>query len=846
MEKILDYKFKRERKTFYEGAHYYKSLEDEAWKQKCRILLETFFSKTGKFSGVITFPDTSLTARGKPWENVINTLKDWCKISNSGQAKNSLGDATGLILRNYDVKDHLKFCRVEDDDIKDFLTFNSFEKKIETIENIENFLVFNPSKKIIFIIRMVASHYYEQLKGGVFLCIDDVILLSFLLRDELKNSGVIVSGLVVYSGENTRSQSVCIDCDNFIVSSKIFDSVSNFDNLWEKIVDQQRFKRLASDLKATKKNDNVSCFESVAIKMVGYLAHLQFTMPETSENPVLPVNELEPVGNIYQAELLLDKYQMEIAYSDEKRVWLSGDYGTGKTVVALKKLELLDKGLKEEEVIYYVSFSGKSQLYLNVIEKYKTKEKVKVIKGGTSLSNIVNTKILPDEKKCNTKNIHLIVDEYDSQNLSKKESTRLYQIIQEQEQFKNSTVLIAAQPIQIDRIDYFTSPGKKKEYAQTKHILGRLKHIMKIFELKYVMRTTVQINDLIQLTKRYLNNKTNQYECERRNYSKSLPKLQKNPSKAINNTENKPTISDQNPSAEPSNSYNFVLGSSSTPSTHASPGNSQEIINLDELYKLTSTSGKKNKKNLQSAVTKYCYKCKSEIGHSINGPLPKLIKLRKSSDPYEQIVLIAFLLLEIIEIKSKKIAIIHFDETDPLWYKLLFKDKKFFPGVTVTEDFMEFSKIPGNVVLVNNYNFVKGLEFSKVLLILDSDEYHLKQYIPEVMARCMNDLAILVISKHKRNHNSETVADLVNHWEKINETGKRVLEMLSLKVCYGHTFKKHEHYKETHWKTDKGKYISYKIHKGHESYKGLSKEVQQLYQKSHLEERHVSEDAKAM
>lgn len=159
---------------------------------------------------------------------------------------------------------------------------------------------------------------------------------------------------------------------------------------------------------------------------------------------------------------------------------------------------------------------------------------------------------------------------------------------------------------------------------------------------------------------------------------------------------------------------------------------------------------------------------------------------------------------------------------------------------------MEFSKIPGNVVLVNNYNFVKGLEFSKVLLILDSDEYHLKQYTPEVMARCMNDLAILVISKHKRNHNSETVADLVNHWEKINETGKRVLEMLSLKVCYGHTFKKHEHYKETHWKTDKGKYISYKIHKGHESYKGLSKEVQQLYQKSHLEERHVSEDAKAM
>ena len=119
--------------------------------------------------------------------------------------------------------------------------------------------------------------------------------------------------------------------------------------------------------------------------------------------------------------MLLDRYQMEIAYSDNKRLLLTGNYGTGKSVVALKKLDLLYEDLKEKEMIYYVNFSKKGQLHLEVMEKNKTKEKVKVIKGGTSLSNIINSKILPEEQKNNTENVNLIVDEYDSQDLSKEE-----------------------------------------------------------------------------------------------------------------------------------------------------------------------------------------------------------------------------------------------------------------------------------------------------------------------------------------------------------------------------------------------------------------------------------------
>ena len=150
------------------------------------------------------------------------------------------------------------------------------------------------------------------------------------------------------------------------------------------------------------------------------------------------------------------------------------------------------------------------------------------------------------------------------------------------------------------------------------------------------------------------------------------------------------------------------------------------------------------------------------------------------------------------------------------------------------------------MVLVSNYNCVTGLEFSEVFLTLDADEYYLKQFIPEAMARCMNNLTILVRPKHKGNFKSNTVTDLAHHWQVFNETEKPVIEILSLKVCSSHTLKKHENYMETHCKTEKSKYTSYKIHKRCERFKDLSQTIQLLYRNLHLEEEEISKQAEAM
>ena len=86
---------------------------------------------------------------------------------------------------------------------------------------------------------------------------------------------------------------------------------------------------------------------------------------------------------------------------------------------------------------------------------------------------------MPEEGKNNTKNVHLIVDEYDSQDLSEEESENLYDILTNEEQFKHSTVLIAVQPLEIDRTDYFTTAGKKKNTRKQGTYLENLKKLWK-------------------------------------------------------------------------------------------------------------------------------------------------------------------------------------------------------------------------------------------------------------------------------------------------------------------------------------------------------------------------------
>ena len=684
---------------------------------------------------------------------------------------------------------------------------------------------------------MVNAQRSGELKNEVHLCIDEVNTVCLLLRDELKDSGVIVAGLVTYSGENAHSQS-CTHCRNFIVSCKIFNSVEEFVPFWTSLVKENISECLGKHLKIRGNIDTTKVFQAVGSKILGYLAHIQFEM---LEKPVLPV-ENSPSGNIKQAELLLDRYQMEIAYSDEKRILLHGNYGTGKTIVALKKIKLLCKCLKEKEVIYYVNFARKSRLDCAVRQIFKTNEKVRVLRGGFSLSHLVKTEILPKEAKNDSKNIHVIVDAYNSQSLTAKESKELYKIFTEKEQFKNSTLLIALQPIKIHRINCYNIAGKRQKYVDEQNAFSRLEKIMTEYQLKYVMRTTIEINALIEVTQNYLSEKSNQYihshqsnkisssdfKREKRksesspDYSRKWIRLSQNSSPISNPPSNiasgnsresssagarilskvlqkrrygdklisgKINLESSYQKSAPVVSSSSGIASIAAPSTATSQFSSSEIIDFDKSYQLTFTPHKKGEKNILKTVTKYSYTCDSKIGHNINGPLPLLIEFNKSYCPIHLMTLIAFFLKEVIHIELKRIAIIHFESANAPWLQQLLQLQSYFKGLTLTDDVEKYlNNTNENMVLVNSYATVTGLEFAEVLLILEKDEYCLKQYIPEAIARCKSNLSILVRHPWKKKNQSNTVDHLVHHWKKINNAKiknekKCILNLLKLGFC---------------------------------------------------------------
>ena len=146
----------------------------------------------------------------------------------------------------------------------------------------------------------------------------------------------------------------------------------------------------------------------------------------------------------------------------------------------------------------------------------------------------------------------------------------------------------------------------------------------------------------------------------------------------------------------------------------------------------------------------------------------------------------------------------------------------------------QFMKSSSNMILVGNYNCVKGLEFSEVLLVLDADEYHLKQFIPESIARCMSNLAILVRPKPKRNLKSGIVSELVDHWkesnyQEISKTGQSILTTLKLKFCSRHSSIENGNCKKTHCRKDTSKHTSYKTQKRSEWYRNLSAKIQHSF-----------------
>ena len=537
----------------------------------------------------------------------------------------------------------------------------------------------------------------------------------------------------------------------------------------------------------------------MATKLVGFLAHLQNS---TFDEIKIPIPKNSPEKEITETEVLLNRYQMDVVHSRQNRIFLTGSYGTGKSIIIGKKIENLLENLKVKEITYYINFEEKSHLDSIYRTRIKPSEKVKLIKCDSDLSHIIKYKVLPKEVGSGTKAIHLMVEEYDTQRLSITEAIELNNIFENQEQLKSSTIFIAAQPIEISRTVYKKDEGEEIEILELKPMLEELKNIH-FYNLNYVMRMTKQIHSLANITQKYLNNKSSQYtqNLESNDFSFSSPQAKKRKEFSIN------TSQDQHLHHRMRADY-------------------------DEYFSVLGTPNKEKSKHYQRFVTNYRYNLKSKIGHTISGDLPELFGLTELADRLQQIELIAFFLGSIMEINKKHVAIIHFESKYPHWLEQLLC-LKHFQGLTINFDAGEFikqhldqdkQKREIQEVLATDFRSVRGFEFSNVLLLLNENEYHCRHFIPEAMARCMSKLSILLVPCHKEFNQSGTVLTIVDEWEQINSHRPKnhILNIVKLEFC-----------SDQYCQNDGGIYSENErskcLHKSNRFYGNLHEEIQNLF-----------------
>lgn len=461
--------------TLYRGGARRHSIQLSEWKQESEKYFNRFFSK--RLKDVICVPQHG--------DLIMKTLEEWC---HNTQKQNRQG---ALIVQGFEFLKQLKFLKGT---IKNFVkTGNKYNQYIK-------YLVYNCSKNIIlFLLKSKDGHITESHEEEMRFCLLNVRLLINLYQDELTNSGIRVVGIVISNVETQNKKLKCKFCNIFVISVKLFENLSLFQSLWKKIS-----KWLNND-EADLNQSNFESFVLFSSKILSLMA--------CTNCPYLPNFTKSVTSQIEQAWLLLNPQQMDIVYCPCKFTILRGNFGTGKTTIIQKKLENLANVIQDDEVIYYFNYDRKSNASIcissfikNTCQNKNNKIQIRKNEFGLKLSGIFQ--LILDEVRSEIKSVHVFIDEYTGEDLIEREVEMLKENLKEKH-FKESNVLIAVQPIEKLRID--TLGNNSELYKSKGNLFHKLKSVFQIKELTYVMRTTVQINRIIELAQKYLRHKQNEF-----------------------------------------------------------------------------------------------------------------------------------------------------------------------------------------------------------------------------------------------------------------------------------------------------------------------------------------------
>ena len=437
---------------------------------------------------------------------------------------------------------------------------------------------------------------------------------------------------------------------------------------------------------------------------------------------------------------------------------------------------MIADNLSEKELLYYISYDSRSALLDEIqrsnpkIKIYPDKEEQKGAKLSDMIKEILKRSDMESQRNETNnkiqKKINLIIDEYDGEKLDRSEANALNSIINKgyRKIFQDAVILIIAQSMKKER--------RTKDNSIDSNRFDLLEQI-KRKTLTLVMRNSIQIHNLLEVTKEFLENVATRYELQEKPKIHLKQNTYGHQTKQENNSnKNKEGTATQ----QSSKSAVERFKDSETTLTGSVAQFGASYLELDEAFDYAGTPTAND--NYGSKIeNRFKYEKAKHIGHGAESKLPVVFQLYKYENKFQKIVSLAAI-FENMQIAracaNSKHVLLHFNVNNDI-LKLAFRllDLKHSTKVStkVTASYEEFKNDNlGKYIFVGNFRTFRGLEHSRITIMIDRDIYCLQHYLVECIARCTTHLSVVVLGSNK------TINGITQKW-KGRISGKQLIEV---------------------------------------------------------------------
>ena len=738
------------------------------WKTQCRSYFKRYF----KSLPVIVGPSDK--------DKIMNTLCSVCSGSKS----------RGFVFKNYDITKHMDFLGYN----KGLLVANL--GAAPTSQSI-SYIAYIEQKNVMFIC--------EEVSNGANICQSSkniaVMVKRFLTlyNMEIQASGVKVIGLLI-SGEEKQEELVeCSFCQLFSLSYEDFESATAFNARWNVIEVYEDWWNLAdtglSDFVNPEKQHQL--FEEMAAEILCFMAVQEKGLPTLTDNKS---------EQFKQTYFIYTRQQMEIHFSNAKHLIIQGAYGSGKSLLGLKKLELISKNLGQHEKIIYINFDPKSNLHFVMEKNVKRyagipQRKIKHTNGileilqvpgpliyvchnsaGEDLSTMLQETVrLNATSKIDKTNYHLIVEEYDGETLSYAEAAKITEVVQGSDLLESNIILLA-QPLMKTRSWNLGKASFENETC----VFNELENIFKLVRLEEVLRCSNKICRITKSSQTFVQNKDSVFKTSMNNVTLDQQHLSKDNKKLIvSPSVPESSYTDLDTPSKVKTSRNEV--SNPTVDISTSDRRLDRRMDLDQAFE-RSAPLQKSKGAKSKIVSKFGFLSEPKEGVDIKGLEPNIVEFSKDINLGSDIAVISLaLVLKKLIGKNEATTLLHMAEEQP---RILRRTTQLLPRLidekfSYTQDIEKYLQKTkqSKMIFCSNVRSVNGMEFDHVIIFVSHSEYYLKYYLPQAISRCAFDLTLVMLPKDKTKSKKGVVQNLKqklkkHRSEKNKETVSNMIEEL--------------------------------------------------------------------